>query len=164
MPKDCVMAHTSEFQLGSSPLFRYAAAPVAAFLAVEAPLVLVTEPKPIGVFVLIGLIEAMCAAFIVGAWSPPNLGSIAFRISAGLLSLICLASLVANVANIVAPALNPFPAKDVNLVSMFPFLMVGLPCLWYAAFGRFGSAAHFISVGPQTKCGSDQPSKDRPCS
>ncbi len=160
LPKGRAMAPNSKSHLGSSPLFRYAAASVAVLLAVEVPLVLVTEPKPIGVFVSIGLIEAMCAAFIVGVWSTPIAGRVAFRMAAGLLSLICIAPLVANVAIIFAPASNPFPVKDVNFAAMIPFFTLGLPCSWYATFGRFGSADICNSVRLRRRCRGDNPSKN----
>lgn len=153
------MAHSGESRFGENellgPLIRFAAAPLAAVLAFELPLVLLTESKPIVVFFFIGLLELTCAAFIVGAWSSPRTGRAAFRIAAGVVSLFYLFFLVALLMNILAPTLNLLlHVKHEDWFVWIPsFVAVGFPCMWYAAFGRFSLNANCHSFKIQKRAG-----------
>jgi hypothetical protein len=119
-----------------SPFLRWALTPFLLLFAVVMPLLL-DNWTPGALAVMIGM-ELMCLSLLAGFWLPARIGQWAFRILAALVFLAYAAYLIHAFFFTHTPfklAERRSEASPRN--ALLGFVLIGLPCLWFALKGRF---------------------------
>jgi hypothetical protein len=121
---------------GGSVFIRWALSPFVVLFAILLP-VFAQKSKWEQVLV-IGALEFLCVALLAGFWLPARFGRLAFRCVAGAVFAAYSAYVVSTFA---------FPHTHFDLLedsgktsprnALLGFVVIGLPGLWYALFGRF---------------------------
>ena len=114
---------------------RWVLTPFIAIFAVAMPL-LIDEWTPARI-ALMAVMEFMCVAVLAGFWLPPRFGQWAFRGFAGAVFLCYAAYFIHEwfFTN------EPFRISERKSAAsprnaLLGFIIIGLPCLWYAVMGR----------------------------
>lgn len=123
---------------GGSPFVRWTLSPFVILFALAMPW-LIPKWTAAGVMGMV-FMESMCVALLAGFWLPVRFGRWAYRALAGSVFFLYGAYLIYEFF------LNPKPVKfggrgrPSQFESLCGFIIIGLPCLWYALLGRFSLA------------------------
>lgn len=121
---------------GGSRFVRWTLSPFVLLFAIAMPL-LIEKWTLTRAAVMAGM-EFMCLALLAGFWLPARIGHWAFRSLAGAVFVIYAGYLVDQFFFSDAPfRLVEGRAKPSPLNALRGFVIIGLPSLWYALFGRF---------------------------
>ncbi len=130
------MARFGKTLFGDSRFVRWALSPFLLMFAVLMP-GLVESRTPQAIAVLI-MVELMCVCLLAGFWLPSRFGRWAFRILAGVVFLTYAGYLVYEFGFDDAPfKLLESEGEASPRNALLGFVIIGLPCLWFALFGRF---------------------------
>lgn len=121
---------------GGSRFIRWALSPVVLLFAILLPVF--AERSKWEQVLVIGALELLSVALLAGFWLPARIGRAAFRCVGGAVFAAYAAYVISEFVFVDA-RFNPF--KDSGQASprnaLLGFVVVGLPGLWYALFGRF---------------------------
>ena len=130
------MAHFGETLFGDSPFMRWALTPFLLLFMIVMPLALPRD-RPFPVLGLIGL-ELVPALLLVGLWLRTPWSSWAFRGVAACVFLLYAAYAVSMFFFSDEPLTVSGRRSDASpRNALLGFIVIGLPCLWYALLGRF---------------------------
>ena len=121
---------------GGSPFIRWALSPFLLLFAVVMPLLVDKWTGKSAV--ALGGLEFFCLALLAGFWLPGRLGRFCFRCLGGGVFVASVAYLIFEFffsetpLRLVEDRGQPSPRK-----ALTGFVIIGLPSLWYAIFGRF---------------------------
>ena len=134
------MSNFGETLFGGSRFIRWSLSSFVLLFAAIMPL-LIEKWTPIGIVIMVGT-EFMCIALLAGFWLPARFGRWAFR---GLASMVFISYSVYLIHEFFFTD-TPFrvfesrgEASPRN--ALLGFIIIGLPSLWYALFGRFSLRA-----------------------
>jgi len=127
-----VMSIFGQTLFGGSRFIRWALSPFILLFGLLIPL-LIEQWTPTQIAVMV-VLEAMCITLLAGFWLPARLGHWAFRIVTGLVFLFYAGYLVDELTKFKVTGSD---GEASPLDALFGFLIIGLPCLWYALLGRF---------------------------
>jgi len=130
------MPNFGETLFGGSAFVRWTLTPFVLLFAFLMPL-MIPGWTPTRVALTAG-IELMCLALLAGFWLPARFGHWAFRGLAGLVFLFYSIYLVNQVFFGDAPfKLIEGRAGASPRNALLGFIVIGLPCFWFALFGKF---------------------------
>jgi hypothetical protein len=130
------MSNFGQTLFGGSLLVRISLTPFLLLFAVVMPLA-IQKWTPTAVAILV-LLELMSIALLLGFWLPSRHRHWAFRGVAGLVFLGYTSYLVYEVFFTNMPFRLPHNrAESSPFNALLGLVLIGLPCLWYAVFGRF---------------------------
>jgi hypothetical protein len=130
------MANFGETLFGESPFLRWTLSPFVLLFAALMPF-LIPAWTPASVAIALGM-ELICLALLAGFWLPARFGHSGFRLLAGLVFLAYSAYLIFEFFFSTAPfKLIQARSETSPRNALMGFVIIGLPCLWYAIFGRF---------------------------
>lgn len=121
---------------GGSPFIRWALSPFILLFAVVMPLLV--ENRTGTRALILGAMEFFCITLLAGFWLPARLGRFCFRCVGGGVFVAYAAYLIFEFFfsdtpfRLVESRGQPSPRK-----ALTGFVIIGLPSLWYAIFGRF---------------------------
>jgi hypothetical protein len=130
------MSNFGNTLFGGSPFVRWAISPFLLIFIVSFPF-LISGWTPTRILLVVGT-EIVCLALLAGLWLPANFGRWAFRGVAAIVFLAYGAYLVVELLFSNQPFRlfdNPGNASPRNAI--IGFFVIGMPCMWYALFGRF---------------------------
>jgi hypothetical protein len=121
---------------GGSRFVRWALSPFVLLFAVVMPLLVETWTLKLGV--MIAGMEFLCIALLAGSWLPTRIGRWAFRCVAGGVFAVYAAYLIHEFFFSDTPfRLVESRGEASPRNALLGFVIIGLPSLWYALFGRF---------------------------
>lgn len=121
---------------GGSRFVRWALSPFVLLFAVVMPFLVEKWTLKLGG--MIAGMEFLCLALLAGFWLPARIGRWAFRSLAGAVFLIYAGYLIDQFFISDAPfRLVESRAETSPRNALLGFVIIGLPALWYALFGRF---------------------------
>ena len=131
------MKYFGDTLFSDSPFIRWSLSPALLLSMLSLPL-LVDGWTPLCLATVI-LLEVLCLALLSGFWLPERASRLAFRLLASLIFLSYLACLLAMVFHGEPLPSTPEPGRGSASMAHAAagFLAIGIPCLWYAVFGRF---------------------------
>jgi hypothetical protein len=130
------MSNFGQTLFGGSRFVKWLLTPVVLLFAAVMPLAIETWTLP-RVALMAGM-ELMCLALLAGFWLPRRIGQWAFRALTGLVFLAYAGYLVHEFFFTHAHfRISGMRGKASPSGALFGFVIIGLPSLWYAMFGRF---------------------------
>jgi hypothetical protein len=121
---------------GGGWFVRWTLSPFVVLFAVVMPLLV--EKWTLKVSWIIAGSELLCIALLAGFWLPARIGRWAFRIVAAAVFVIYSAYLIHQFFfSDTAFTLVGRPGETSPRNALLGFVIIGLPSLWYALFGRF---------------------------
>ena len=121
---------------GGSPFIRWALSPFVLLFAVVMPLLV--EKWTLKLAVMIGGMEFLCVALLAGFWLPARIGRLGFRCVGGGIFVAYASYLIYEFFFSDTPfRLIESRGEASPRNALLGFVIIGLPGLWYAVFGRF---------------------------
>ena len=121
---------------GGSRSIRWALSPFVLLFAVTMPLLV--EEWTLKLVVMIGGMEFLCVALLAGFWLPGRIGRLGFRFAGGSVFAAYAAYLFYEFFFSETPfKLFESHGEASPRNALLGFVIIGLPSLWYAVFGRF---------------------------
>jgi len=132
------MSYFGTTLFSGSPFIRWILSPVLLLMMIWMPIgmLTMTELNTTRVVILIG-VELLALLLLIGFWSPPALALIAFRGVCFLVFLAYLAYVISEFRSDKPLTLPQHKGEASPIRSLFGFVMIGLPALGFAIFGRF---------------------------
>jgi len=120
---------------GGSRFIRWALSPFVLLFAVVTPLLV--EKWNLKLAVMIGGMEFLCVALLAGFWLPARIGRLGFRCVGGGVFAAYAAYLIYEFFFSDTPfRLFESRGEASPRNALLGFVIIGLPSLWYAVFGR----------------------------
>ncbi len=132
------MPRFGETLFSGSPLIKWSLTPFVLVFLLAMPF-LIPDLNAIKLLIL-AFVELACLALLAGFWLPLPYGRWSLRLLAGLVVVVELAYFAEQVVELVrsdAPFDVMFRKGSSPLRALAGLSAIGLPCLWYAIFGRF---------------------------
>jgi hypothetical protein len=133
------MSQFGQTLFGGGGWMRWVLSPFVLLFAIFMPLAL-DDWTPIKVVIMAGM-ELMCLSLLAGFWLPARIGHWGFRLLAGLVFLAYAAYLVDELR--LMDGTRSFSGRRSQASPLNAFLglvIIGLPALWYAWRGYFGTS------------------------
>ena len=130
------MSVFGETLFGGSSFVRRALSPFLILFAIVIPL-FVPRWSPTAALVVVS-IDLACVALLLGFWAPTRISRPAYRVVAAIVGLFYAGYLVGELAwghdrlRMAGSRAEPSLRN-----ACLAFVAIGVPCLWYAVFGRF---------------------------
>jgi hypothetical protein len=130
------MSNFGETLFGGSRFIRWSLSPFVLLFALSMPMA-IQQWTPARIALIAGM-EFMCIALLAGFWLPQRFAHWAFRCLAAAVFLIYASYLIYAFFFSDAPfKLFQRRAESSPRNALIGFVIIGLPCLWYALLGRF---------------------------
>ncbi len=130
------MSKFGETLSGGSRFIRWALSPFVLLFAVVMPLLV--ENWTLKLVAMIAGMEFVCLALLAGFWLPARIGRWSFRCVAGAVFAAYAGYLIYEFFFSDTPfRLSESRSEASPRNALLGFVIIGLPCLWYAIFGRF---------------------------
>jgi hypothetical protein len=156
------MSKFGETLFGGSPFVRWSLTPFVILFALLIPMY-IQQLTPFRIALIVGM-ELACCVLLAGFWLPERNGRWAFRALAGAVFLFYFGYFIDKFV------LNDAPFKFFGRRAeasprnaLVAFIVIGLPCLWYALFGRFTfkpSTPMAVNAEPRSRTSSPAETED----
>jgi hypothetical protein len=156
------MSKFGETLFGGSPFVRWSLTPFVILFALLIPMY-IQQWTPFRIALIVGM-ELACCVLLAGFWLPERNGRWAFRALAGAVFLFYFGYFIDKFV------LNDAPFKFFGRRAeasprnaLVAFIVIGLPCLWYALFGRFTlkpSTPMAVNAEPRSRTSSPAETED----
>lgn len=135
--KASLMSNFGETLFGSSNFIRWTLSPFLLLFLVLMPMMV--ETWTLSIVVIIAVLELAGGLLFVGFWVPAQFRRWTSRILAAIVFLFYSAYFADELFfSAHSTGVSEGARRDIPLNAIAGFLIIGLPCLWYALSGRFG--------------------------
>ena len=141
----------------ASPFIRWALSPFLLAFACLFPWLLLAKDREATTIVLVVGLEILALAVLLGLWAPFRIGHVAVRLACLLVFLGYAAYLIAEIRSGKSLSIPRSRAESSPVNALLGCILIGLPALRYAVWGRHKSEAPASSSDDESP---DDPSLD----